>query len=80
MSIIITLILISLVVALGFLSAFFWATKHGQFEDGYTPSVRILFDDAPKKVQEETDPNPTKSILPADSQAIPTFSSISTNE
>ena len=39
------LILASLIVALGFLAAFFWAVRSGQYEDDYTPSVRMLFDD-----------------------------------
>jgi len=39
------LIIISLLVATGFLIAFLWAAKNGQFEDDYTPSVRMLFDD-----------------------------------
>ncbi|MEM8909269.1 MAG: cbb3-type cytochrome oxidase assembly protein CcoS [Bacteroidota bacterium] len=45
MKIILLLIAISLLVALGFLFAFFWAVGDGQYEDDYTPSVRILFDD-----------------------------------
>jgi cbb3-type cytochrome oxidase maturation protein len=45
MTIIFFLILISLIVALGFLVAFIWAVKSGQYDDDYTPSVRILFDD-----------------------------------
>jgi len=39
------LIAISLIVAIGFLVAFLWAVKNNQYEDDYTPSVRILFDD-----------------------------------
>ncbi len=39
------LVVISFIVAAGFLGAFLWSVKHNQFEDGYTPSVRILFDD-----------------------------------
>jgi len=35
----------SVLIALIFLGAFFWATKNKQYEDTYTPSVRILFDD-----------------------------------
>lgn len=35
----------SLLVALIFLGLFFWAVKSGQFDDSYTPSVRILFDE-----------------------------------
>jgi len=48
MKIIFVLILISLLIALGFLGAFFWAVKSGQYEDDYTPSVRILFEDTKK--------------------------------
>jgi len=36
----------SLAVATGFLIAFLWAVKSGQYDDKYTPSVRILFDDS----------------------------------
>lgn len=45
MGIIFLLILVSLVVALGFLGAFLWAIRSGQYDDDYTPSVRILLDD-----------------------------------
>jgi cbb3-type cytochrome oxidase maturation protein len=45
MEIMFLLILISLVVAAGFLLAYLWATRKGQFDDDYTPSVRMLFDD-----------------------------------
>lgn len=45
MEIIFLLILISLMVATGFLGAYLWATRTGQFDDDYTPSVRMLFDD-----------------------------------
>lgn len=45
MNIILLLVAISILIAAGFLGAFFWAVRNGQFEDDYTPSVRILFDD-----------------------------------
>ncbi len=45
MKIIFILIALSLLVAGGFLAAFFWAVKSGQYEDDYTPSIRMLFDD-----------------------------------
>ena len=45
MQIIIFLIAISLIVAISFLMAFFWAVKNGQYEDDITPSIRILVDD-----------------------------------
>lgn len=44
MSVLFVLIGISLIVATGFLAAFIWAVKKGQYEDSYTPSVRILFE------------------------------------
>jgi cbb3-type cytochrome oxidase maturation protein len=47
------LIIISLSVAVGFLVAFLWAVKSNQYEDDYTPSVRILFDD--KKVEKSAE-------------------------
>ncbi|MEO1052639.1 MAG: cbb3-type cytochrome oxidase assembly protein CcoS [Bacteroidota bacterium] len=49
MSIIYLLIIVSIVVAIGFLSAFIWAMRSGQFDDTYTPSVRMLFEDKKKK-------------------------------
>lgn len=39
----------SLIIALGFLIAFIWAVKKGQYDDDYSPSVRILFDDQNEK-------------------------------
>ncbi len=45
MSVVIILITASLTVALGFLGAFIWSVKSGQYDDDYTPSVRMLFDD-----------------------------------
>ncbi|GAB3313086.1 cbb3-type cytochrome oxidase assembly protein CcoS [Hymenobacter humi] len=45
MTIIFLLIGISLLVALTFLGAFLWAVRSGQYEDEYTPSVRMLFDE-----------------------------------
>jgi cbb3-type cytochrome oxidase maturation protein len=45
MTIIILLVIFSMVVAGGFLGAFLWAVRSGQYDDTYSPSVRILFDD-----------------------------------
>lgn len=45
MSVIYLLISISIMVAIGFFIAFIRAVKTGQYDDDYTPSVRILFDD-----------------------------------
>jgi cbb3-type cytochrome oxidase maturation protein len=46
MSVIIVLILASLTVGLIFLGAFIWSVRSGQYEDTFTPSLRVLLDDA----------------------------------
>ena len=35
----------SLLVALFFLAAYFWASHTGQYDDTHTPAMRILHDD-----------------------------------
>lgn len=45
MGMIYIMLIVSLIIALFFLFSFFWATRSGQFDDDYAPSVRILFDD-----------------------------------
>ena len=55
MSVIYLLISISIAVAIGFFIAFIRAVKSGQYEDDYTPSVRMLFDD-------ELQPSPEKPV------------------
>jgi cbb3-type cytochrome oxidase maturation protein len=37
-------------VAGGFLAAFIWAVRDGQFDDTTTPAVRVLLDDAVRRV------------------------------
>jgi cbb3-type cytochrome oxidase maturation protein len=49
MTIIIMLILISLVIAVCFLVSFLLILKSGQYDDLYSPSVRMLFEDKPKE-------------------------------
>ncbi len=55
MTVILLLIMLSLIIALGFLAAFFWAVRSGQYDDDYTPSVRILLED--DKHKEQTNKN-----------------------
>lgn len=62
MSAIAILIGISLVVALGFLGAFLWSVKDGQYEDDYTPSVRILFDDSQSAEKVESEVSATNKL------------------
>ena len=45
MNIMFLLIGVSLLAAMVFLFLFIWAVKSGQYDDTFTPSVRILFDD-----------------------------------
>ena len=45
MSALFLLIGISIIVAGSFLTAFLWSVKSGQYDDDYTPSIRMLFDD-----------------------------------
>lgn len=52
MSIIALLIIISLTIALAFLGSFLWSMKSGQYDDTYTPSVRMLFEDKPKETEQ----------------------------
>ena len=59
MSALFLLILISLIVATGFLLAFIWSVRKGQYEDEYTPSVRMLFDDeTPSDNNSNSNPKP----------------------
>lgn len=57
MSVIYILLAISIVVAIVFFVAFIVAVKRGQYDDSYTPSIRMLFDD--ELVKEKTN----KTIL-----------------
>jgi len=52
MGIIYLMLIVSLIIALFFLFSFLWATKNGQYDDDYTPSVRMLFDD--EEISNET--------------------------
>jgi cbb3-type cytochrome oxidase maturation protein len=45
MSVIVLLIVAGGAVAAGFLGAFVWAVRSGQFDDTCTPAVRMLLDD-----------------------------------
>ena len=55
MSVIYILLSISILVAIVFFIAFIYAVRKGQFDDSYTPSVRMLFDD--ELVKEQTKPS-----------------------
>ena len=61
MEVIFLLIGFSLLVALIFLWLFFWAVRDGQYDDSYTPSVRILFDEKEKKQNQTKNQNTHKN-------------------
>ena len=54
MSVIYLLLSISIIVAIAFFIIFIISTKSGQYDDMYTPSVRMLFDDELVKEKKET--------------------------
>lgn len=49
MSVVPLLVICSILVAGGFLVAFLFATRRGQYDDLDTPAVRMLFDDVESK-------------------------------
>ena len=49
MNVLFVLILISLLLALGFLVAFIWSVRSGQYEDTWTPAIRPLLDEVSVK-------------------------------
>lgn len=54
------LILVSLTVAAGFLLAYLFAARNGQFDDEYTPAIRMLFDDTiTEEIKQDEDLNPS---------------------
>jgi cbb3-type cytochrome oxidase maturation protein len=48
------LIGISLTVAIAFLMGFLWAVKSKQYDDDFTPSVRMLFEDKIDNTQDNS--------------------------
>ena len=54
MSVIYILLTVSIVVAIIFFVAFIVAVRNGQFDDSYTPSVRMLFEDELVKEQSKS--------------------------
>ena len=61
MSVIYILLGISIIVAIIFFVAFIVAVRNGQYDDSYTPSVRMLFEDELVKEQAKPISNPKKT-------------------
>jgi cbb3-type cytochrome oxidase maturation protein len=69
MSVVFILVFVAIIMAGAFLVSFIWAVKSGQYDDTYTPSVRILFDDMlVKKEKEEKERVSDQSQLSASSR------------
>jgi cbb3-type cytochrome oxidase maturation protein len=60
MSVVFILLIASLSVAIGFLIAFIWSVRSGQFEDDYTPAVRMLFEEDTLRVPDGSAGNAEK--------------------
>ncbi len=60
MTIIYMLLAISVFVALIFFALFIFSVKKGQYDDTYTPSVRMLFDDELVKEDSSNKTNTSK--------------------
>ncbi|MGB5236051.1 MAG: cbb3-type cytochrome oxidase assembly protein CcoS [Flavobacteriaceae bacterium] len=68
MSVIYMLLTISIIVAVVFFLAFIYSVKQGQYDDSYTPSVRVLFEDELVIPKQKKDAKSKKSIQPEKSQ------------
>lgn len=67
MSIIYLLLGVSVIVAIVFFIAFIFSVKNGQYDDTYTPSVRMLFEDELVKEKKATIAN-TKKVKQTNNQ------------
>ncbi|MCW5907159.1 MAG: cbb3-type cytochrome oxidase assembly protein CcoS [Chitinophagales bacterium] len=56
MGVMFILIGVSLVFAVGFLAAFIYSVIGGQYDDDYTPAMRILFDNKSKPTSTSSSP------------------------
>ena len=63
MTIIYMLLAISVFVALIFFALFIYSVKKGQYDDTYTPSVRMLFEDELVKEGSANIKNTSKKII-----------------
>jgi len=56
MSVIYVLLPVAVLMALGFVAMFVWATRTGQFDDVSTPQLRVLFDEEEAKRAAKPEP------------------------
>lgn len=70
MSVIYILLAISIIIAILFFVAFIVSVKRGQYDDSYTPSVRMLFED--ELVVEKTKKKTNNKVLEVNAKINPT--------
>jgi len=63
MIVILLLIPLSVLIATGFLVAFIWAVRSGQYEDTCTPAMRLLLE------EKRRPSDPPAEMTPTDAQA-----------
>ncbi len=63
MIVIFLLIPLSILIAVGFLAAFIWAVRSGQYEDTCTPAMRLLLDETHLKPSPVAEDDLTKTKL-----------------
>ncbi|SIS81060.1 cytochrome oxidase maturation protein, cbb3-type [Zobellia uliginosa] len=68
MSVIYVLLAISVLVAVLFFIAFIVSVKSGQYDDSYTPSVRMLFEDELVKKQKDVSTKKNKEKIQLNKQ------------
>jgi len=61
MQVIVVLIGFSLLVAVGFLVAFLWAVRSGQYDDDVSPGMRMLHEDKKQESSNQINNNQTKA-------------------
>jgi cbb3-type cytochrome oxidase maturation protein len=61
MSVVLLLIPLSVLIAAGFLLAFIWAVRSGQYEDTATPALRVLADEPPPRPTPLEESHPPRS-------------------
>jgi len=71
MSVMVILVAFSILVAAGFLIAFLWAVKSGQYDDRHTPAMRMLFDDRPTVPKKKETSQQNKKTMKSDTKAKP---------
>jgi cbb3-type cytochrome oxidase maturation protein len=74
MSVVFVLVFAAIILAGVFLIAFIWSVKNGQYEDTYTPSVRMLFDDPELEDEKKNSHNEQSQLAKEDGKTGKSYS------